>query len=184
MKPKVNEILDLPVNLNNEVPDLKKSKKDLGFFDRRSVRKAISDTTKNAIIDVETTRVEAQAQIATLNIQIATQQAKQALLNANVHTSGVLLARLDSAMASVDKTLTNTQASAMMIHEQNYHETSAAFRQLKLDDEAFEAIDAVLQHNKLNDQRRAQERMEASKKSLHDLHTATVQGVNVFKKII
>jgi hypothetical protein len=182
---KTNPILDVPeISVQNELPDLKKSSNELNFWDGRRVKKAVSKGKGNAIIDVETTRVQAQADLGCLNIQIATQQAKQALLNANVHISGVLLARLDSAMATVDKTLSNTQASAMFIHEKNYQETCASFRQLDLSDEQFESFDAVLNHNKVSDQRRAQERMEKSKKSLEDLHTATVQGVNVFKKII
>lgn len=182
MKP--NPILETPVNIQDEIPDYRESKKNLGIIDSLRTGSAISNASRVAIIDVEKTRIQAQADLAVLNIQIVTQQLKQSSLMSNIHTTGVLMERLDSTMATVDKALTNTQACAMYIHEKNYQDTRASFSQLNLPEEQFESIDAVLHHNKLADQRRSQERMEASKNSVQKLHTATTQGVDVFKKII
>jgi hypothetical protein len=59
MKP--NPILETPVNIQDEIPDYRESKKNLGIIDSLRTGSAISNASRVAIIDVEKTRIQAQA---------------------------------------------------------------------------------------------------------------------------
>ncbi len=170
-------------SLDEKLPGInEETANKLGVIDRYRVNREISKTAKNKLIDVEKTRLEAQAEVAVTAIRIAGQQMKQAILADNVEKSGVLMANLNLAMSGVNKTLTTVQATSMYLHEKSYQDSCSTFKALDLSPEQFGEIDAVLQHNKYQDQRRDQEMMEASKDSLSELHLFVLRNVDILRK--